>query len=162
MDRPTRPVLTDQEVEEEYIRATLAAEPRQTDTPPAVDDQGFAVNENGEPIRYVLDPPSFFLVHYTKLAEYQLFWLRLPGWDVVYSHLPDLLAQGHDGKFAVVQNEDVTVVDTALDALLECDRRGGPHVARYYPIREQYSVGRRHPRLRRCPDTSSKSPKPAS
>ncbi len=140
----------------EYIRATMAAAQKRKGVSPVFNEQGELIDENGEPIRLVIDPPDVFHVHYTDLARHQLFWLCQPEWAVVYARLPELLAQGHDGKYAVVEGDKMVVVADRLDALTAVDQRPFG-VARYYPIHEYYPLGRRTPRIRRCRATSSPS-----
>ena len=131
-----------------YYEAMLKA-PKRVIPPKRLNDRGEELDEDGEPIRYEIDPPNYYALHYTDVALIHRRYAEDWSWPIMVAAMPTLLAAGHEGKYAVVCRDSVAVAEKWSDAQAEWRRIGDGNSARIYTIRERVPFGRTHSRMHR-------------
>ncbi len=146
---PTTPehVMSEAEVRA-YYEAMLKA-PKRVIPPKRFNDKGEEQDEDGEPIRYTIDPPHYYVLHYTEVACTHRRYAEDWSWSILVAAMPALIAAGHEGKSAVVTRDCIAVAEKWSDAQAEWRRAGGGNSARIYTIRERVTFGRTYSRMRR-------------
>lgn len=62
-----------------------------------------------------MSPEGKRVIHYTELVDPPADWVLFPEWKTFRAALPGLLAEGHDGKFALVKGDQIIGVFATLD-----------------------------------------------